>query len=138
MTGLNPAAHAGHADIGEVLLRQGRFEEALREARHDRNEWARLTVEAQALWALDRRTEANTALARLAVVGADIGAIQIAQVHAFRRESDRAFEWLERAYRQRDPGIAFCKLDRALATLHDDPRWTAFLQRIGLAGEQLQ
>ena len=60
---------------------------------------------------------------------------QIAEVYAFRGEIDTAFEWLERAYRQRDGGLPdFLKLDPLLANLHDDPRWPVFLEKMGLAG----
>jgi hypothetical protein len=38
-------------------------------------------------------------------------AYQIAQVYAFRGESDKSFEWLERAYKQRDPGLPSIKVD---------------------------
>lgn len=33
---------------------------------------------------------------------------QIAEAYAFRGEGDQAFVWLERAYRQRDAGLACC------------------------------
>ncbi len=48
-------------------------------------------------------------------------------------EVDSAIEWLERAYRQRDPGLSSLKLDPLLANLHDDPRWPVFLEKMGLA-----
>lgn len=62
-------------------------------------------------------------------------AYQIAQVYAFREEVDTAFEWLERAYDQRDPALAtLLKSDVLLTNLHGDPRWTALLEKMGLAG----
>jgi len=69
---------------------------------------------------------------------ADTAAYQIAEVYAYRRENDHAFEWLERALRQRDPGISWTRPDVSLARLHDDPRWPAFLRKVGLADEQLK
>ena len=36
-------------------------------------------------------------------------AYQIAGVHAFRGETDLAFEWLKRAYGQRDNGVTWIK-----------------------------
>ena len=57
-----------------------------------------------------------------------------------RREfwKDRAFEWLERARGQRDPGLAGLRKDPLLTNLQDDPRWNAFLHTMGLAGDQLK
>ncbi len=59
---------------------------------------------------------------------------QVACVHGFRGESDKAFEWLERSYFLRDSGIPLVKLARQLESLHGDPRWPRLLARIGLAG----
>ena len=135
---LSADAPWGHAGLGNMLLRQERFEDAVREAGLETTEWSRLTVQAQALWALKKRPESDAALARLVAGFADVAAFQIAQVHAYRRENDRAFHWLERAARQRDSGLAWCKSDATLVALHGDPRWPVFLKRIGLADEQLK
>ena len=40
----------------------------------------------------------------------------------FRREPDKAFEWLERAYVQRDPGLIMSAHDLFLQPLHGDAR----------------
>ena len=50
-----------------------------------------------------------------------------------RGAADLAFEWLERAYVQRDAGVAWTKVDPFLRSLHADPRWAAFLRKMGLA-----
>ena len=59
-------------------------------------------------------------------------AYQIAEVHAFRGEADLAFEWLERAYDQRDGGITEIKSDRLMHGIVDDPRYKAFLRKLKL------
>ena len=46
---------------------------------------------------------------------------------------DKAFEWLEKAYAQRDPGVVYTAMDMLLEPLHGDPRWQPFLQRMHLA-----
>ena len=40
--------------------------------------------------------------------------------------------WLERAYKQRDGGLASMKGDPLLRNLESDPRWKAFLQKMKL------
>jgi len=60
-------------------------------------------------------------------------AYQVADVHGARGATDLAFHWLERAYVQRDGGLADMKLDPYLRSLHADPRWDAFLRKMGLA-----
>jgi hypothetical protein len=41
-------------------------------------------------------------------------------------------EWLERAYAQRDPGLAEMKGDPFLKNLEGDPRYKAFLKKLRL------
>jgi len=59
-------------------------------------------------------------------------AYQIADVYAFRNQSDEAFEWLDRAYAQRDSGLPTTKVDPLLKSLHNDPRYAAFLKKLNL------
>ena len=51
----------------------------------------------------------------------------------FNGETDAAFRWLDRAYRQRDPGMEMLKIDPLLRNLHSDPRFQAMLVRMSLA-----
>jgi TolB-like protein len=54
----------------------------------------------------------------------------IATVYAWRDEADLAFEWLERAYRQRDPPIVLLQADYAWLQLRSDPRYKALLRKM--------
>jgi adenylate cyclase len=63
---------------------------------------------------------------------AQSGAYQIAEAYAWRGEQDEAFAWLDRAYAQRDGGLAFIKCDPLLANLVGDPRFGTLLQKLGL------
>ncbi|HXM68136.1 MAG TPA: hypothetical protein VN911_15495, partial [Candidatus Acidoferrum sp.] len=56
----------------------------------------------------------------------------IAEVYAFRNQSDEAFDWLDRAYAQRNTGLIETKVDPFLKSLHKDPRYAAFLKKIHL------
>jgi hypothetical protein len=93
----------------------------------------RLHGRALALYALGRKQESDAALAQLIARFGVEGAYQIAEVYAFRGESDRAFEWLERAYTQRDTGLAYyLNGDPLLKKLERDPRYAAFLKKMRL------
>ena len=59
-------------------------------------------------------------------------AFQIAEVYAFRKEPDQAFEWLERAYVRHDSGVPETKSSTLLKNLRGDPRYTAFLKKLRL------
>ena len=56
----------------------------------------------------------------------------VAEVYAWRAEADKAFEWLERAYRQRDQDLSYLKVDPLLAHLRGDPRYKALLRKMNL------
>ena len=62
----------------------------------------------------------------------DTAAYQIAEVYAYRGEVDRAFEWLERAYAQRDSGLSQIKGDPHFKRLERDPRYAALLEKMHL------
>jgi len=119
--------------LAVVLLAQGRADEALAEASVETAEWSRLWALAVIEWALGKPDASDEALAQLELRHGDSAAYQVAQARAFRGEIDAAFEWLERAYETRDVGVALVGTTVLLEPLHGDPRWTKYLQRIGLA-----
>jgi len=123
-----------HALLALVLVEQKRLEEALAEANAEPAEWARLWSLGIVYWALGRHAESSAALAELERKHSASTAFQVAQVRAVRGEVDAAFEWLGRAYETRDAGVALAKVTSSLRGLHGDPRWAAFLRRIGLEG----
>jgi adenylate cyclase len=132
----NPAAPWAHAGLGLAYLMNGKFEEAAVAAQDDAAEYARLLIVAMARWSQKRIPESDAALARLIETTADTAAYQIAEVYAYRGEKDRAFEWLERARRQRDSGLGGLQIDPLLSNLHADPRWEPFVHKMGLAADQ--
>jgi serine/threonine protein kinase/Tfp pilus assembly protein PilF len=82
--------------------------------------------------ALNHARESDQALDRLIAKYSQAAAFQIAELYALRSESDKALEWLERAYRQHDNGIADIKTSPMLSTLHGDPRFEAILRKMNL------
>jgi hypothetical protein len=50
----------------------------------------------------------------------------------YRGESDKSFEWLERAYKQRDTGLPTLNTDPLFKTLRHDPRYTELLKKMRL------
>ncbi len=135
---LNPAAPWAHAGLGLAYLLENKFEQAATEAQADAGDWCRLLIVSCARWGQKRGAESDAALAELIKNSAETAAYQIAEVYAYRGDKDKAFEWLERARRQRDPGLAASRRDPLLTNLQNDPRWNAFLHTMGLADDQLK
>jgi TolB-like protein/Tfp pilus assembly protein PilF len=127
-------APQGRATLSLALLALGRGEEALEEAVREQDEPFRLWALAVIHHALGHPPESEAALEDLVEKYAGDSAFQIAEIRAARGEVNPAFEWLERAYAQRDPGLGALKISRRLRPLHDDPRWGVLLRKLGLAG----
>lgn len=129
---LNPGSGLVNALLGCTRLMQGRFEEALataaREVLPDFRRWATT----MALHALGRAAESEAELSKLTRDHGDAAAYQIAEVYGYRGDVERGFEWLERAYRQRDPGLSHTAEDLLFKSLHDDTRWQPFVRKLGL------
>jgi serine/threonine-protein kinase len=88
---------------------------------------------------LGRAVEAQQALDAFIAKFADFDAYQIAEIHAWRGDKDRAFEWLDRSYRQHDGGFVAVlpnncslKCNPKLRSLRSDPRYAAFLKKMNL------
>src|SRR6184192_1348115 len=135
---LNPSAPNSYAGVGLTYLLEGKFEEAAVAAQKDAADWARLLIVSCARWAQRRVPESDAALEELIAIASETGAYQIAEIYGYRNDKDKAFEWLERARRQRDAGLPGLRADTLLPNLHDDPRWDAFLHKMDLADDQLK
>ena len=64
-------------------------------------------------------------------------AYNIAYVLAYRGETDQAFEWLHKAMEHDDPGLSQIITQPQFMVLHGDPRWEAFLTKLGKSPAQL-
>jgi tetratricopeptide (TPR) repeat protein len=128
---LNPQSQ-GHILLAEIYVIQGRSQDALAEIEHEREGPIRLQHYAIAYHALGRKKESDAALQELITKHQTIAAFQIAEVYAFRTQSDKAFEWLDRAYALRDGGVSLTNVEPLLKNLHGDPRYTAFLKKLNL------
>jgi len=121
-----------HEVGGETYLAQGRPQEALAEIEKEPPGLFRDLGAALAYHALGRRQESDTALDRMISQHSSDGAYQIAQVYGYRGEADQAFTWLNRAYKQSDPGLMWVKTDLKFKTLHNDSRYAQLLKSLHL------
>jgi tetratricopeptide (TPR) repeat protein len=117
--------------LAHTLLAQGRLEEALEEAKLEGQRVYRLLALVAIYRAQGCATESEAALREMIETEADHGAFQIAVAYAARGEVGATFEWLERAYVQRDPGLAEIKGAVLLRSLHGHPRWGALMKKMG-------
>ena len=128
-----PQRVAAHSALAGTLLAEGRPEMALAEALREPDEAYRLWALAIIHHEVGRRAESDQAVQGMIERHAGTMAYQIAEVHAARGEVDAAFEWLARAYAQRDGGLPTLKISPRSRSLHGDPRWGVLLAKMGLA-----
>jgi len=57
---------------------------------------------------------------------------QVAEAVAFFGDREGAFNWLEKARVSHDPGVVWLRHDALLSSIAGDPRFAAFLKRLGL------
>jgi tetratricopeptide (TPR) repeat protein len=129
---LNPQKEGDHHVCALILLAQGHPQQALTEVEREPREIWNLFGRALAYQALGRSQDSLTALNQLTIKYHQDSAYQIAEVYAYRGETDKAFEWLLRAYQQRDGGMLFVKIDPLLRSLFHDPRYADMLRKMRL------
>ena len=129
---LNPQATYVHLTLDKILIAEGKPQQALANIEKEPIEWGKLTGHALAYHALGREQDSNAALAALIAKYHTLAPYQIAQVYAYRGQSDKSFEWLERAYEQRDPGLPEIKSNPLFKNLRHDPRYRGLLKKMHL------
>jgi TolB-like protein/Tfp pilus assembly protein PilF len=118
--------------LSEIYLLQGRPHDALAEIEHAHGAQRRVWLGALTYHALGRKKESDEALRELIAKYHASSAVEIAMVYAFRNQTDQAFEWLDRAYAQRDPSMMSTKVNPFLTNLHSDSRYAALLKKLNL------
>jgi TolB-like protein len=129
---LQPAAAGSHRWQVVVAVLRGDGETALREAQPEPNEGYRRFEFALAHYARGDRAAADAALADMVANDRNLLAYQIAEVYAWRGETDKAFEWLQISYDNHDTGLLSLLIDPLMRGLRSDPRYEIMVEKVGL------
>jgi len=129
---LQPGASTFHLQLALIETLAGHPDAALAAAKKESNPSWRAWGLAVALQIGPDRAAADAALERLVANQADSFAYSVAQVLALRGDPDGMFQWLDRAWAQRDPGVGLMLADRMILRYRDDPRFAAFCKKAGL------
>ncbi len=118
--------------LGKTLLAQGKADAALAMVQQEVDDATRLWFLPIDLQAAGRQAEADEALQAQIAQWADTGAFFVGMTYAYRGDHDRALEWLERAYQQKDASLDEITGEPLFRNLADDPRFKAFLRKMKL------
>ncbi len=116
--------------LSRILLAQSQPAQAVIEAEREKHPIFRLCGLGLAYHAAGRTREADATLAELIAKYQKDAPYQIADVYAFRGEVDKAFEWLDRAFKEHDTGLTEVKTDPLFEKLRHDPRFLTVLDRM--------
>jgi len=135
---LDPNFALAHYGLGSVYAAQGTFDEAIAEFQKAR---ALLGSSPFGLSELGygyarsgNKGEAARILNELLGLSKQAYSVSsgIALVYYGLGDKDKAFEWLEKAYQEREGGFLYLKIDPGWDGLRSDPRFTALLKKMGL------
>ena len=132
MIAINSDGRYGYVFLAFAHLLQGRVEVAAQVVERMKPDFFQLTCLALVRHAQGRPAESDAALNELKVKFSKDSGYQIAEIYAYRQEPDRAFEWLEAAYRERDPGMTWLTYDPFMKNVRADARWPVLLKKMNL------
>jgi TolB-like protein/Flp pilus assembly protein TadD len=129
---LNPQAVQAAASRGLAQFALGDYAAAQQSCSIPPLDWYSHLCLAIVWHKLNRETEANAELAALRASAADENdqAYQYAEVYAQWGSPAQALDWLETAYRVRDPGLLQLKVDYLLDPIRREPRFQTILEKM--------
>ncbi len=129
---LQPQISGVHFDLVILAVLRGQAEVAWSEAQLEASGIFRDAAIALAQAARGDRAAADAALKVLIEAHGEDAPFRIAGVYAYRKEPDKVFEWLDRAYALHDPRLITLLADPLLRAYQSDPRFAALCQKMGL------
>ena len=135
---LDPAFGGAHVMLGRVYAAKGLPDRAVGELERARALLGPrpdvVTSTAYVLARAGRKHEALATLDELRRISKprDPSPVRIAYVHIGLGETDRAFEWLEKAFEARDWQMALLNVEPLFDAVRSDPRFAALVDRVGL------
>jgi DNA-binding winged helix-turn-helix (wHTH) protein/TolB-like protein len=129
-----------HALLGRIYLHTGRYDLALAEFAKTRGPTPGSFGDVGQTLALSgRRAEALAELDRVLKLSTQryVSAVDIASIYAGLGDTDNAVAWLDRALQERASTLGFLAQNPTFDRLHDDPRFAAIVDRVGLSKRPL-
>jgi len=135
---LDPDFGPAYVTLGRIYLAKGMPDRAVAELERARGLMGHrpdvLTPYAYALARAGRQREARTMLDGLREISTPRppAPVRVALVHIALGETDRAFDWLEKAIEARDWQMVLLNVEPAFDPLRSDQRFAALVERVGL------
>ena len=129
---INPQFQRAHLYLGRNYLLAGKTDLAMKEMQEENLEVFRNFGLALTYHALGKTKEADEALESFTGKFQNEWSYLLAELHAYRRENDKAMQWLETAYQRSDGWLVFLKGDPLMKNLRGDTRYISFMKKMNL------
>ncbi|MCI0698135.1 protein kinase [candidate division KSB1 bacterium] len=134
---MDPNFSTVHIHLGWIYEQQSRYDEAIMEFQKGISLLGddAFNVVPACTHAMSGRTdEARKILQEVSALSKEryVSRYFTAAVYVGLNEKDQAFEWLKKAYEERDGWLVFLKIDPRCDRLRSDPRFTDLLKKVGL------
>lgn len=129
---IQPDGAYAFSNTGLLLLLEGQSADALGAFRRVTFEPLRLRGIAMAEYSQGHARDSERALVEMIGQYQRQDAYQIAEAFAWCGQADKAFAWFDRAFAQRDPGLAYLKFDPLLFRMRGDSRYRNLLRKMHL------
>jgi serine/threonine-protein kinase len=127
-----------HLFAANTYINKGMFSEAIAEARTATalpgSSTYAIALESYALAKSDQKEEANKLLDRMLEISKTrfMPPTHIATAYNGLGDTQKALDWLEKGYAERDPKMAFLKVDQKWNNLRSEPRFAALMKELNL------
>jgi tetratricopeptide (TPR) repeat protein len=138
---IDPSTTFAHDNLGLALCHEGKFDEGLGEIKKaiglDPNNVMLMADLCYAYSIAGKLDEAKGVLARVESDQRNRNAVHfppmaLAGMYACLGQTDRSFEWLQKAHAEHSPYLCSLKVERWFDGIRNDPRFVALLGRVGL------
>jgi TolB-like protein len=135
---LDPQFALGHFSFGRPYIQMGMHAEAIAELRQavelSNGSPVMMAALGHAYAVAGRESEARRMLDKLKDISHKryISAYHVALIYCGLGELERAFEWLEKTFAERDAWLIWLRVEPQLDPLRSDPRFADLLRRLGL------
>ncbi|MGH2374875.1 MAG: tetratricopeptide repeat protein, partial [bacterium] len=131
---MNPNFAQAQNRLGAAYVQQGMFEKAIAVYKNAAGAGILTMGSLGYVYALSGKTdEARRVLAELRDLAKQryVSSIRFAVVYLGLGENDQVFQWLDRAFEERDGFLAYLKVEPRFDTLRGDPRFGDLMLRVG-------
>ena len=134
---LQPQYHSARLGLASSLIQKSMFDDALKTLQKCSGGWQGGMQESLLGYTSARMGNKETAqnlIDELKQVSKRryVSPTFIATIYAGLRDSDRTFEWLEKAYQQHSPDLIYIKVNPLFDNMHSDSRFGSLLRRMRL------